>query len=90
MAKRARKRTTKAGASAKKYILLASDCGGVEQLSAVNDEAGGEYIFTSMAAAKAAAQSNIAMNGQGNTYVIAEIVEVAKAIGVSWTGKTEI
>ena len=68
-----------------KFILLSSSCGGVAQL-----EGCGNNGFASIEAAKAAASK---MLDDGDLYdptviVVAEIHDVAKPTGISWTGKT--
>ena len=81
----------------KSFIILHTGCGSLSQLCIAggnddcNDIAGDVKGFPSMAAAKEAA-NKYAQDSGGNvdTVIIAQILNVAKPSGVTWTGKTEL
>lgn len=70
-----------------KFLVLHSSCGGVSQLESVSNSS-----YASIEAAKAAAGK---MLEEGDLYdpgslVVAEILDVAKSTGITWTGKTTL
>lgn len=91
MAKRKKRKYRK---SARKYIALFSDCGGVEQFGIVNDESGGLYVHNSVDGAKTAIdcyiESNLGGEFGGSKFAVAELVDVGRTSGMEWAGKAEI
>lgn len=70
----------------KKYLVLVSECGDVSQL-----ESFGSVAFATEQAAKNAVTDWLTHdNGDGETWVIAEILEVGRTNAIAWKQDVEL
>lgn len=84
----ARKRKTTKKTVEKKFIALISGCGSASQLAILEEPYSGAYLYATEKEARKAVDNYIEYTGNdGSSFVIASILDTARANRVSWGAK---